>query len=98
MKWIGIAGTVAALAATAALAQDKDAAKANDVALVQRVCVGCHAWQTVTGQGHTPQEWGDLVDRMVDHGASASDAELAEIKAYLARTLPPSAHTAAASH
>lgn len=98
MNWIGMTAAAAALAASTALAQGKDAANTNDVALVQRVCVGCHAWETVTAQGHTAQEWGELVDRMVDHGASASDAELAEIKAYLARTLPPAAQTAANSH
>lgn len=67
-----------------AFAQDQDM-----VGLVQRDCVGCHAIETVTGKGRTPDEWQEVIARMVDHGMSASDVELAQIKTYLAKTLPP---------
>ena len=40
-------------------------------------------------EGRTPQEWSDTIDRMVDRGVDASDAELSAVKAYLAKALPP---------
>jgi cytochrome c551/c552 len=92
-----IGAALAALAITgAALAQGAPAptpasAFAQDpdmVGLVQRDCVGCHAIETVIGRGRTPDEWQEVIDRMVDHGMSASEVELAQIKTYLAKTLP----------
>ena len=58
-------------------------------ALVKRACVGCHALEVVTGQGHDPKAWAEIVDRMADRGLDASEEDLARIKAYLAKTLPP---------
>jgi hypothetical protein len=59
------------------------------VALVDRDCVGCHAIETVTGKGRSPEEWQDVIDRMIDHGMNASEVELGQIRTYLAKTLPP---------
>lgn len=90
-----IGAALAALAAGGgALAQGAPAtapAFAQDpsmVALVQQDCVGCHAIETVTGKGRTPEEWQEVIDRMVDHGMNASEVDLAQIKTYLAKTLP----------
>ena len=88
-----IGAALAALAAAgAALAQGSPAPTfAQDpsmVALVQQDCVGCHAIETVTGKGRTPEEWQEVIDRMVDHGMNASEVDLAQIKTYLAKTLP----------
>ncbi len=87
-----IGAALAALAAAgAALAQGPAPAFAQDpsmVALVQQDCVGCHAIETVTGKGRTPEEWQEVIDRMVDHGMNASEVDLAQIKTYLAKTLP----------
>jgi cytochrome c2 len=79
-------------AAAAALAADP-APPAPDAApkAIQRACVGCHDIATAAGKGRTPQEWSDVIDRMTDRGVDASDAELAAMKAYLAKTLPPGA-------
>ena len=88
-----IAATVVAIivatAATAALAQPSTSPSPSAPALVQRACVGCHDLATAAGKGRTPQEWSDTIDRMADHGVDASPDELAAIKAYLAKALPP---------
>jgi hypothetical protein len=59
-------------------------------ALLQADCTSCHDLGPVNAHGRSPQEWSDLVDRMVTYGASGSDSDLAAIKDYLAKTLPPS--------
>ena len=81
--------TVAALSAGAADAPSP--ALADTIALVQRACVGCHAIEVVNGKGRSAQDWSDVIDRMTDRGVDATDAELAQIKAYLAKTYPPPA-------
>jgi hypothetical protein len=58
---------------------------AEDAALVARVCSGCHALSVVTSARHTPDAWSEVVDRMASYGLDASDADLARIKAYLAK-------------
>ena len=63
---------------------------ADGQALLQADCTSCHDLGPVNAHGRSPQEWSDLVDRMVTYGASGSDSDLAAIKAYLAQTLPPS--------
>lgn len=81
-------------AATAFAAAAPPSAAPSAPAVILRDCVGCHDLTTAAGRGHTPQEWSDIVDRMVDHGLSESDAELAAVKAYLAKALPPGAQGA----
>jgi hypothetical protein len=57
--------------------------------LLENTCTSCHDLSPVSAHGRTPQAWGDLVDRMMTYGASASDSDVAAIKAYLAATYPP---------
>ena len=57
-------------------------------AFFTKACSQCHDYSVVTSQRHTPQEWSDLVDKMVDLGLTAPDDKVAEIKGYLARTFP----------
>ena len=83
----------AAPAASAAAAPGS----ADGQALLQADCTSCHDLGPINAHGRTPQEWSDLVDRMVTYGASGSDADLAAIKAYLAKTLPPSDSAPAAA-
>jgi mono/diheme cytochrome c family protein len=91
-KFILVSAILGLLASSRAGAEDVQTPPVPDgAALVQRACVGCHAIETITGKGHTAQEWSDIVDRMADRGVDATDAELLQIKAYLARTLPPAA-------
>src|SRR5581483_6098637 len=58
-------------------------------ALVEKTCsAGCHSIEVVTSQRHKPADWDALVRGMVARGAKASDAEVAAIVEYLAKTLP----------
>jgi cytochrome c5 len=53
--------------------------------LVTRVCSACHAPEMITAKRHTSDEWDDIIAKMVDHGARASDVEQEQILAYLVR-------------
>jgi len=53
--------------------------------LVARVCTTCHVPEVVTAKRRTSEEWDDIIAKMVDHGAQASDAEQDQILAYLVR-------------
>lgn len=57
--------------------------------LVQKACGSCHAIDTVTAVGRTPQQWAEIIGQMQNMGLSASDEDLATIHAYLSRELPP---------
>lgn len=53
-----------------------------------RVCSGCHSPAVAAQQRLSPAGWTDLVGQMAGFGASGTDAEFAEITAYLARSYP----------
>jgi len=53
--------------------------------LVLRVCSGCHAPDVLASKRHTATEWDDIIAKMVDHGAQATDTEQERILAYLVR-------------
>lgn len=55
---------------------------------VLRVCSGCHAPEIVAPQRLSPADWGRMVESMAGNGAQGTDAEFAEIKAYLAKSFP----------
>lgn len=86
---IAVAIFAIGLAAAAAAGAQQPSSPASAPAIVQRACVGCHDIGIAAGKGRTPQEWSDTIDRMVDHGLDVSDAELAAVKTYLAKALPP---------
>lgn len=83
---LGLFGGAAALAADPA-----PTASISAPAVIQRACVGCHDMAMAAGKGRSAAEWSDTIDRMADRGADATDAELAAVKAYLAKALPPGA-------
>lgn len=56
-----------------------------------RVCKGCHAPEIAAQQRLTPAGWKELVETMANNGAVATDAELAEITDYLAKSYPADA-------
>lgn len=57
-------------------------------ALVEKTCgTGCHSVEVVTSQRMSEKEWSAVVHNMAARGARASDAELAAIIEYLAKTL-----------
>ena len=58
--------------------------------LVVRTCTACHAPELVIAKRHTPEEWDDIIAKMVDRGAQANDTEQQQILAYLVRFFSPS--------
>jgi quinoprotein glucose dehydrogenase len=57
--------------------------------LTVRVCSACHSPDLATGQHLSVQDWNSLVQNMSARGAVATDEELDQITAYLARSFPP---------
>jgi hypothetical protein len=53
-----------------------------------RVCSGCHSLAFAANERLSPQGWNDLVGLMAARGAVATDDELNQITAYLARSFP----------
>lgn len=53
-----------------------------------RVCSGCHSPGLTANEQLSPQGWRDLVHLMVAQGAVATDEELNQITAYLAKSYP----------
>lgn len=53
-----------------------------------RVCSACHAPENAAKQRLSAQGWKDLVDTMANRGAPGSEADFAEITAYLAKNFP----------
>jgi competence protein ComEA len=67
--------------ATFAASQD-DAGQA----LLQRTCTSCHSLDGIQRRHNSKERWSEIVDDMVSRGAEATDSELNQIVAYLART------------
>jgi quinoprotein glucose dehydrogenase len=59
--------------------------------LTVRVCSGCHSPAVAANQRLSEQEWYDLVQVMSTRGAVATEEELNEITAYLAKSFPKQA-------
>jgi len=53
--------------------------------LVARACTACHAPEVVIAKRHSVEEWDDIIAKMVDRGAVASEEEQQQILEYLAR-------------
>jgi cytochrome c5 len=55
----------------------------KDVALVERMCSGCHEFGTVSSQNRTDTEWAETLDRMTGYGAQMTPADQKQIQAFL---------------
>jgi mono/diheme cytochrome c family protein len=65
---------------------------------VQAVCTRCHTVGIVIARPHTAEEWDDIIGKMVNKGMVATDEQLDEIAAYLAKNYgSPASHDAASS-
>jgi hypothetical protein len=53
--------------------------------LVVRVCSACHPPEVVVARRRTAAEWDEIVLRMIQHGAEATDEEQQRIIEYFAR-------------
>jgi hypothetical protein len=80
-----IATTAPPLHAQGATPPPKSLPAAPEHDLVVHVCSGCHVPEVITARRHTALEWDDIIARMVDHGAQASEAQQDQILAYLVR-------------
>jgi competence protein ComEA len=64
-----------------------------------RTCAVCHPPEIVIAKRHTADEWDEIIAKMVDPGAVATDAEQEQILLYLAKFFGPApADAASAPH
>jgi len=54
-----------------------------------RVCGQCHTPERPATQRHDLDGWNDIIDTMMQNGATASDAEFDQIALYLSKSFPP---------
>jgi hypothetical protein len=62
--------------------------------LVVRTCAVCHPPELVVAQRHTADKWDQIIARMVDHGAKATEDELDAIFDYLVKNFSTDGATA----
>ena len=77
------------------LSQDLPPGDGHDV--VQTVCMQCHGLEVIVAQRRTPDEWRDVVGRMVGSGANLNDEEYAKVVEYLSTKFGPEDAAPAAS-
>jgi cytochrome c5 len=53
-----------------------------------KVCTDCHGAEVVTGMSHDRQGWKEIVDQMLEKGATADEKQIKEIIDYLAKAFP----------
>jgi mono/diheme cytochrome c family protein len=80
---------VCGLFCATALAQRRVIDDAEAKKTFESVCSGCHSLQLSTGRRATHDEWMDLVARMADKGATATDDQYFAIVDYLTKTYGP---------
>jgi quinoprotein glucose dehydrogenase len=73
--------------ATQAGAVESEPGQQSDLAVVQKVCTTCHSISVVTATHRSDQEWSDVLDKMAQYGASASDEQFKMIRRYLTTNL-----------
>lgn len=69
-----------------------DASTDPAMALIKDRCTLCHDTDVIAATGRAPAAWDDLVRSMMRKGATLSDAEEAQVAAYLAKAYPPAAN------
>jgi cytochrome c5 len=62
---------------------------APERALVVRTCAACHAPEVVVAKRHSADEWDEIIAKMVDRGAVATDDEQQQILSYLTKFFGP---------
>ncbi len=75
------------IAALVPLAQAQDLPEGKGKDLVEEVCGACHGTDLVSSRRATKEGWSYIVDDMVSRGASATNDQIAQINAYLAKNL-----------
>jgi cytochrome c5 len=75
------------LTAGAVVAQSSDLPDAPGKDIVINSCTACHGIDVMTRR--SPDEWGQVVDRMIGNGASLTDDQYKTVVAYLSTNLAP---------
>jgi cytochrome c5 len=87
---IAAAVTTSLFSSGAALAQNLPAGDGQDT--VAATCTMCHGVDVIVASRRPPDEWLEVVSRMVGNGANLSDDQFAAVVKYLSAALgPPSA-------
>jgi hypothetical protein len=71
------------------MAQSRDLPEGPGKSLVEKVCGDCHGTEVYTGKHRDAQQWNATIDRMIRHGATATDAQFDEIVNYLVKHFGP---------
>lgn len=58
-------------------------------ATTERVCAQCHSLELALGVRRSPDEWNQVIERMMANGLTASDDELYEMSDYLGANYAP---------
>ncbi len=66
-------------------------------AFVSENCTGCHASELITAQRRSPEEWSDVVSRMIANGDSLTEDQYNEVVTYLGTYLGKASADGAAS-
>ena len=53
--------------------------------LLVRACAGCHPPESIVAKRRSAEEWDEIIARMIERGAVASDEEQEQILEYLVR-------------
>lgn len=85
LQAISIALALSALVGNAR-AQELPEGKGKEI--VQDACSQCHGLQQIIDSKKTPEEWKDLVNQMIDNGATLTDEQIPIVIDYLAKNFP----------
>jgi mono/diheme cytochrome c family protein len=71
------------LTAGAVIAQSSELPEGPGKAIILENCTACHGVEQITAQKRSPEEWGQVVDRMVGNGAALNDEQYKTVVSYL---------------
>jgi mono/diheme cytochrome c family protein len=72
-----------------AMAQSVDLPDGPGKSVLEKVCGDCHGTEVYTGKHRDKQQWNATIDRMIRHGATATDAQFDQIVDYLVKYFGP---------
>ncbi|MDE3165290.1 MAG: helix-hairpin-helix domain-containing protein [Acidobacteriota bacterium] len=76
------------LAASHPLAAQDKLPEGPGKAVLLKTCKTCHPPDTAASKRHTHDEWEEVIQKMIDTGATGTDEEFDQIVDYLARAFP----------
>ena len=81
------AAAALAAAAVPAFAQDLPNGKGKEA--VQMICSGCHDLSPITEGGFSKEDWGAVIQSMIQMGADIKPDQVTVLTEYLAANFPP---------